>query len=396
MSLFATGLAAVRSLGREGVAVAGIDSDPEMPGFRSRYCDAWLCPDPVREPDRLLEFLTDSDLASSRPVLLPASDAFVLFLSRHREELRPSFRFLLPDADVLEALVNKRKQYELADRAGIPFPAVHYPKTPGEVDEVAASVRYPVIVKPYYGHVWRQRFGGAHKGFKASSGDELRAALEEVRGAGEPAMVQEVVPGPNTNHFKLSAYVGRTGVPLALFALRKIRQYPPEFGVGCLVESADVPDVTDLGMRFLRAIDYRGIGSVEFKRDERDGKLKLIELNARLWQQNSLATACGINFPLIQLRDLQGEDVTPETTYATGIRWLDAIPDFQSFWAQRKTARTGWREWARSWRGVRAFSTFALDDLLPFLSENRYGTKYLRLPYYVLKQRRRKGRAEGS
>jgi predicted ATP-grasp superfamily ATP-dependent carboligase len=341
----------------------------------------------VREPGRLVDYLLDRVAGDGpAPVLFPASDAFVLFCSRHRDALSQRFRFALPSEEVLEALVDKRRQYELAERTGIPYPRAHYPETRADVDRVADEAEYPALVKPYYGHLWRQKFGGEHKGFKVESPDRLRAVFDDVLAAGVPAMVQSIVPGPNTNHYKLSAYVGRDGTPLALFGLQKVRQYPPEFGVGCLVQSAEVPEVTELGLRFLTGIGYRGIGSVEFKRDDRDGRLKLIELNCRLWQQNSLATACGINFPLLQLLDLNGEEVAPRTTYRSGVKWLDAIPDFQSWWAQRDSV--GFAAWIASWRGTRAFSTFALDDPLPFLHENRYGGKYLRFPLYLYRSRR--------
>lgn len=42
LSLFDTGLAAVQSLGRVGIPVIGLDSNPRMPGFKSRYCTPWM------------------------------------------------------------------------------------------------------------------------------------------------------------------------------------------------------------------------------------------------------------------------------------------------------------------------------------------------------------------
>lgn len=35
--------------------------------------------------------------------------------------------------------------------------------------------------------------------------------------------------------------------------------------------------------RFLKTIRYKGIMSAEYKKDERDGELKILEINARLW-----------------------------------------------------------------------------------------------------------------
>jgi D-aspartate ligase len=37
------------------------------------------------------------------------------------------------------------------------------------------------------------------------------------------------------------------------------------------------PEVAEAGLRFLRAIGPRGMAHAEFKRDSRDGELKLIE-----------------------------------------------------------------------------------------------------------------------
>jgi D-aspartate ligase len=389
LSLFPTGLAAVRSLGRAGVSVRGFDSDRAMPGFASRYCEASLCPDPDRDPERLVEFLLASAPGGDPPpVLFPASDAFVLFVSRHRGRLGTAYAFALPDEEVVEAVVNKRLQYDLAQRAGVPYPATAYPESAEEVDAVAGTLEYPVIVKPYYGHLWRQTFGGEHKGFKVTAPDELREVFGRVLPKKIPALVQSVVPGPNTSHYKLCAYVRADGTPSVPFALRKVRQYPPEFGVGTLVESVHDTEVTELGLRFLEKIGYRGIGSIEFKRDARDGSLKLIELNPRLWQQNSLATACGLNYPLVQVLDLEGGPLPQDAGYPAGVRWLDAVADFQSFWAQRKATGAGVASWLASLRGVRAFATFAWDDPRPYLRENGYGLRYARLPLYLYRRRR--------
>src|SRR5215212_436209 len=81
LGLYDTGLAAVRSLARLGIPVRGFDSDPTQPGFWSRYGTPRRCPDPTRQPERLLDFLLSEAAHLPHPaVLFPANDAFVLFL----------------------------------------------------------------------------------------------------------------------------------------------------------------------------------------------------------------------------------------------------------------------------------------------------------------------------
>ena len=386
LSLFDTGLGAVRSLGRVGVPVIGLDSDPRMPGFKSRFCTARLCSDPVHQPDELVRFLLDEGRRLERPgILFPASDAFVLFLSRYRDDLGACFRFALPPANVLEAIANKRRQYELAEQVGTPYPRTFYPETVDDVQRIKEEVEYPAFIKPYYGYLWRQKFGGTHKGFKVHTSRELVERFRVILPTGLQVMVQSIIVGPNTNHFKVNVYMGTAGKPLAMFTLRKIRQYPTEFGVGTVVESLRYPALVELGLKFFRGIGYQGIGSIEFKKDERDGKLKMIELNPRLWQQNIQATVCGINFPLIQYLDLTGQAPPPQSDFVESVKWLDAVADFQAFWDYFRCGELSPWAWLWSWRGVKAFATFAWDDLGPFLEANEYGLKYLRLPLYLLR-----------
>ncbi|MBD3182828.1 hypothetical protein GF312_11095 [Candidatus Poribacteria bacterium] len=387
LGLFETGLGAVRSLGKAGINVIGLESNPGMPGFKSRYCKAKLCPDPVHEPQKLLAFLLkEGKKQQEKGVLFPSTDAFVLFMSRNRSELSKCFHFALSSSQVVEAIVNKKLQYEMAQRIGTPYPQTLYPETMEEVEQIKDQVIYPAFIKPYYSHLWREKFD--NKGFKVDDAQQLCERYREIIPTGLKAMVQSIILGPNTNHFKVCAYMGEDNNPLLIFTLRKIRQYRTDFGIGTLVESLKYEELAQLGMQFFKGIQYRGIGSIEFKKDERDDKLKMIELNPRLWQQNYQATRCGMNFPLVQYLHLTGQKVHLQTDFTEGIKWFNATADFQAFWDYfRKGELMPW-SWVLSWIDSKAFATFATDDIRPFLSANDYGMKYLRMPLYLLKQRR--------
>jgi hypothetical protein len=51
------GLGVARSLGRLGIPVISMDSDPHAAGFKSKYVKPATCPDSLNEPDRLLDYL---------------------------------------------------------------------------------------------------------------------------------------------------------------------------------------------------------------------------------------------------------------------------------------------------------------------------------------------------
>jgi len=63
---------------------------------------------------------------------------------------------------------------------------------------------------------------------------------------------------------------------------------------------------------------------VEFVRDERNQRPKLLEFNPRFWGSLHLAVACGVNFPYLLLSQALGEDFAPVKEYKVGVmgKWL--------------------------------------------------------------------------
>jgi predicted ATP-grasp superfamily ATP-dependent carboligase len=367
LGLFDTGVAVVRSLGRAGISVTGFDSDTAEPGFTSRYGSHIPCPDPARDPQALLKVLTDrARLCDVPPVIYATSDPFVKFLSDYREWLEPFVRHALPSQLSVATALDKRRQYVRALEAGVPVVPTYWPRTAREVTAAIDALDFPVVVKPVQGRVMDPPFHGA-KGLRVAHADQLLRLFEPLLARGETALVQPLIAGPNTNHYKVCAYIGADGMPVACIVMRKIRQYPVDFGVGTLMESVDNPELAELGLRLCRALEWRGPASIEFKRDDRDGSWRLIEINPRVWQQNGLAARCGVDFPLLQYSDLTGAPVVSKP-YKLGIRWVDEFRDPRSAWEHMRRGRLTVRQWLGSLTQVRVGALFAVDDPRPFLS----------------------------
>jgi predicted ATP-grasp superfamily ATP-dependent carboligase len=367
LGLFDTGLAVVRALGRAGIPVYGFDSASKEFGFRSRYGMHARCPDPVHQPDELVRFLLEHARQHELPsVLYPTADAFVVFASEHRRALEPYFVHALPSPSAVAAGIDKRLQYTLAVDASVPVVPTRWPSTRSDARALADQMSYPLVVKAAAGYLWRDHFR-RQKAVRVDTAAALVTLLDEMIDRGAAALVQPFIPGPNTNHIKVCAYFDAAGQPLTCICMRKIRQYPIDFGVGTMMESVEAPEVMELGLRLFRAMSWRGPGSIEFKRDDRDGGWKLIELNPRLWQQHGLAAACGVDFPLLQYRDLTAQP-HPEAHYRLGVRWVDEFRDPVSAWAHFRRGQLGLGRWIRSWLGVRTFAMMAMDDTKPFVA----------------------------
>jgi predicted ATP-grasp superfamily ATP-dependent carboligase len=129
--------------------------------------------------------------------------------------------------------------------------------------------------------------------------------------------------------------------------------------------SIEYPDLVRAGMTFFKGISYRGTGSAEFKLDERDGLLKLIELNPRYWQQNSLAEICGMNFPFVDYLEATGQTPHRKEHFRSGKKWLNIYMDFKSFLGYWGIGQLKFASWVRSLEGTRVLSDYANDDIVP-------------------------------
>ncbi|HEV2528739.1 MAG TPA: hypothetical protein VGT61_09860 [Thermomicrobiales bacterium] len=388
-----SGLGAIRSLGRAGVRVVAMDPDPTRLGFTSRYAESRPGPHPVREPEAAVAtLLAEADRldaaatgpATRRPVLSPASDAYVLLLSRHREALAPRFRLILPPVTAVERGLDKRGLYEMAARHGVAHADTHYPENPADVVALAHHLSYPVYLKPYESHRWALAFPGAGKGVVAEDASQLVDAFTRAHAAGIRVMVQAIIVGPVTNIRSVRAYIDADGQVRAAVTNRKLRQYPTMFGRATLAETTDDPEVRALGLGLLQAIGFRGFGLLEFKRDDRDGRLKLTDLNPRWLKSVNLATAAGVDFPLIHYRDLAGDPLPTlpldPVPYRVGSRWWEAAGDIAAARQLIGAGELTTAAWLRSLAGVRGFASLAVDDPRPFLHEYGYGRRLLRRP----------------
>src|SRR5205814_1680031 len=150
---------------------------------------------------------------------------------------------------------------------------------------------------------FKRRF--RRQAFRCQSAAEVEDAYGRAE-AFEP-MVQELVPGGDDHLYSVGSYVARDGRALGVFCGRKLRQTPPVVGTCRVGEALWVEEIVDAALRLLRAFAFHGLSQVEFKRDPRDGRFKLMEINPRLWQWHGLAAACGVDLPRIAYADLVGE-----------------------------------------------------------------------------------------
>ena len=363
------GLGIARSLGRHGVPVVVLDDELSI-ARASRYVTRFVRTPDLLDPDRALQALVDLGRSLPSPgwVLFPTREETVSLVSQHRALLGQWFRVPTPDFSVVQQAWDKRETYRVAADLDIPAPRCWFPRSVADLERIPMDD--PVVVKPAI----KEHFVYATKvkAWRADTSEELRsvfAAALQILPA-EEIIVQELVPGAGDAQLAYCALVKR-GTPVADMTVARLRQHPSDFGrASTFVETRDLPDVRELAVRLLAAWQYDGLVEVEFKRDARDGQLRLLDVNARTWGYHTLGQAAGVDFASLLFRDQIGLRATRAPVHARdGVRWIRWETDLPNAVRDVWRGRLRARDYLRTLRGIDTEAVFCRDDPLPGLME---------------------------
>ncbi|OYU65088.1 MAG: FAD-dependent oxidoreductase, partial [Burkholderiales bacterium PBB5] len=113
-------------------------------------------------------------------------------------------------------------------------------------------------------------------------------------------IVQEWIQGGDDSIFFCLQYMGSDGAPAASFTGRKLRAWPPQVGgtASCMSAPEHHAELSAMTAQFFRAVGFEGMGSMEYKRDARDGRFYVVEPTVgRTDFQQEVATVNGCNLP---------------------------------------------------------------------------------------------------
>lgn len=379
-------LAITRSLGRYGARViVGSENHPCL-ASSSKYCaEAVFYPDPKKNSREFAEAICRSVKETEANVLLPVTDVTTLLVTEKKEELEKYCAVPFPEYKSVCRAADKSGLMRLAEGLGIAIPKTFYLERSDDLKAAYAwcrTVDYPIVIKPS-----RSRFR-TENGWKSSgvqyavNVDELKVVLSKWAGRHEfPLLLQERIYGKGVGVFLCMNH----GEAIAAFSHKRLREKPPSGGVSVLRESISVDQtLKDCSERLLRALNWRGVAMIEFKKDDRVGNYKLMEVNGRFWGSLQLAIDAGVDFPSILVRIALGEMVAPILDYKLGVktRWLWG--DIDALLLILLKSRAALRlpidhpgrlqsllRFMRFWGKDLYYEVFKRDDMGPWLFETR-------------------------
>jgi len=353
----------IRALGCMGVPIVSMYYDSSDMGYVSKYVvERVRAPHPEENEDEFIGLLLDHVQRKGRALVVAADDATLSVVSRHKEKLKAHCIVACTGWDVAEKFIDKQHTYDLAEQYGIPCPRTLVPKSVEELESIAATVTYPCLVKPSKSHQYYRLF--KKKLTSVGNAGELYAAFREAGDAGMMVMVQEYIPGDDGDGVNYNSYHWN-GRPLVEFTARKLRLYPPEFGVPSAVESRRIPEIIGPGRKILEVLGYSGYSCTEFKKDSRDNIYKLLEVNGRHNRSTLLSVACGINFPWLEYRHLVYGELPDQQPFQEGLCWIDDVKDLSHLFRSGKKGVRYFREHFGGSHQDHVYSVLDRNDLLP-------------------------------
>lgn len=323
-------LGALRAVSRLGIECYCYD---ELPGIES--ASRWYKQLP-EGPDggSLLDNL--NRIPSSQIILIPVSDAMTRFAAALQESRPERFLSTLPKVSVVECLLNKSSLRRAIIQSGLPHPRTFEITSIADTQQIKSGTEDNFFLRPGDPHAFARIFGV--RGLHPMNRVQLETFVTDILRSGFTISAQEIIPGPPETYVYLDG-VFWDGEFKALFARRRLRMHPTEFGLSSCMTSIPIKDTLNAAddlQHFLTNNSFKGLFCAEFK--IHNGIAKLLELIPRGWVYLEHSDRAGLNLVQVLKNCLSyKEQITPP--YRVGFRMTHTDLDIK---ALRVAHRDNW------------------------------------------------------
>ena len=319
-------LAALRSLGKKGIkCTVGESFSPHL-CFKSKFCHKnILYPSPITKINKFKQFIWHFIENNSLNAVFPMTDITIPLIIDIFENTKYGYLVSHLNSEKYHKASDKIFLVNLAKSLSVPVPETTIADETSNVFELAKSIKYPVVLKPYKSKIFFGKEIISLNVSYANNPEELINTLKLCSRYKINYMIQQKIEGEGIGHFSL----WQNGVKKMAFNHKRLLEKPPSGGVSVLCESiAEDFELNKFAAVILEELNWHGVAMVEFKKDDKTGILYLMEINARFWGSLELAIRSGVDFPYYTFKMIGGEKLSLSKndykigtlcTWATGI-----------------------------------------------------------------------------
>ena len=382
LSAHLMGYGIIRALGRMNVPLTAVYYQKKDMGYVSKYVDRRvLCPHPEYDEEGFCQCLQELGKETGKSVLFPADDATLAAVSKKFNILK---KFFIPgfcNRDVAHKFLVKKYTYKIAEETGVEYPRTYYSADTDHFQNL--DLKFPVLVKPCQSHEYVSAFN--KKMTVVNNYTHLKEACRISEGQNIEVMIQEIVTGGESNGINYNSLM-INGEIVSGFTAEKIRYTPSCYGVPCSTVSIDpIPGIKEASEKVLRAMGFEGYSCIEYKKDDRDGRYKLLEINGRFNRSIMHTVGAGINFPWLYYSYLTTGKL-PEFTneYKKKFYWIDESHD--PIICAKNCSKFSFGKIIGPYFGKKVFAILELGDPKPFIKRIADAMKCVFKNIYKAKQ----------
>lgn len=245
---------------------------------------------------------------SKQLLLIGCADHYVRLIVENKEGLIQT-GFIVPysDKSVLDNITLKESFYYLCDKYNVEFPTTFIYK-PWMNFELDYSFPYPMVVKASDSVAYHKyKFEGFQKAYFVNNKDELIRTLRLIYSNGYDGnmILQEMIPGPDSNEYDLQMYIGsdHKAKLLNLGNVLLEEHTPTAIGNNAATMTVYDENLMNTVAHMLEVIGYEGFADADIKLDPRDGVYKIFEINIRQGRSNYRVTGGGHNLAKLVVDD---------------------------------------------------------------------------------------------
>lgn len=266
------------------------------------------------------------EIAESEKIqfLLPIGAASVFDVSANRQNLSEKLAFALAPTKSIDLALNKANLLSFAESVGVSSPRTWRFSTFESFLTGLDEIPFPYIIKSA---LEQHKFGPVY----INSSEDIEKLLstevllpEFTHGE---LVAQSRIRGNGEGFFALYQH----GVCKRVMMHKRLREMPATGGSSWAAQSIYSQDLFDSGVALLDALEWHGPAMVEFKRDETDGKLSLMELNPKFWGSLDLAIQSGVDFPSDTVRIASGEELDANFHYKSNVKYVWPLENYSLY-----------------------------------------------------------------
>jgi len=308
--LWRKSLVATRALGQKGIGVSVVGDSFFTSSFFSKYCKKRIIlPLAKNDPENFRLGIIKELKEKKYDLLIPMEDETIAVLLKVRKTIEKLTNFPVPSKNILEKAWDKAETIKIAKKIGIPVPKTYF--SPDD-----KNIEFPLVVKP--------RKGSGGRGLVyIDNRDDLQEEYRWIQKEYSKPLIQERLPQEG-EELGVNLLFNENQKVMAGFTYKRLRSYPVSGGPSTLRESTKNDHIMEMAIALMKAMKWYGVAMIEFKKDSRNGKMKLMEVNPRFWGSLALSISAGVNFPYLLYKMAMGEKLKPVFDYKIGVRcrWL--------------------------------------------------------------------------